>query len=178
MEMRGRSTLAFILPSFVMVLGLSALYLRLGGLRWMHERRRRPRPRGTQPPPCGERVESVAGRAWPCYSHRMQDLATVERVPLVKGDDEVIRVGGTRVTLETLVMAFDAGATPEEIAQDYSALRLDDIYAVITYYLRHTDEVAAYVERRRAAADQVRAEITRAQDQTRLRQRLRARLGR
>lgn len=69
----------------------------------------------------------------------MQDLATVvERVPLAKSDDGVIRVGGTRVTLETVVTAFDAGSTPEEIAQDYATLKLDDIYAVITYYLRHT----------------------------------------
>lgn len=122
--------------------------------------------------------ESVAVYAWPCYTCRVQDLATVERVPLAKGDDGVIRVGGTRVTLETLVTTFDAGATPEEIAQDYSALKLDDIYAVITYYLRHADEVAAYVEQRQAAADRLHGEITRSQDQTGLRQRLRARLGR
>ena len=107
----------------------------------------------------------------------VQDLSTVERVPLTEGDDGVIRVGGTRVTLEALVMAFDAGATPEQIAQDYSALKLDDIYAVITYYLRHTDDVKAYVQWRQAAADQLRVEIGTVQDQTGLRQRLRDRLG-
>lgn len=108
----------------------------------------------------------------------MQDLATVESVLLAKGDDGVIRVGSTRVTLETLVVAFDAGSTPEEIAQDYPAIRLDDIYAFITYYLRHADEVAAYVEQRRAAAAQVHAKIARAQDQAGMRLRLGARSGR
>jgi hypothetical protein len=37
--------------------------------------------------------------------------------PLTRGPDGVVRVTGTRVPLETLVTAFDAGATAEEIAQ-------------------------------------------------------------
>ena len=36
---------------------------------------------------------------------------------LVTRPDGVIRVTGTRVQLETIVLAFDAGATAEELVQ-------------------------------------------------------------
>ena len=39
--------------------------------------------------------------------------------PLVEDDDGVLHVTGTRVTLDSIVMAFDLGATPEEIVQRY-----------------------------------------------------------
>ena len=42
---------------------------------------------------------------------------TAEPVPLEKNPDGVIRIGGTRVTLDTIVTVFEAGATPEEIVQ-------------------------------------------------------------
>jgi uncharacterized protein (DUF433 family) len=71
------------------------------------------------------------------YPQSMLSAATVEPIPLSTDANGVIRVAGTRVTLETVVGAFETGATPEEIAQDFPVLRLDDIYAVVTYYLRH-----------------------------------------
>ena len=39
-----------------------------------------------------------------------------EPIPLVADADGVIRVRGTRVTMETILTAFDEGATAEEIA--------------------------------------------------------------
>lgn len=81
-----------------------------------------------------------------------------EPVPLVTGADGVVRVSGSRVTLDTIVAAFRTGATAEEIAQDYPSVDLVDIYAVITYYLRHRDEVEEYLRARQRAAEEVRAE--------------------
>ncbi|HTT63751.1 MAG TPA: DUF433 domain-containing protein, partial [Bryobacteraceae bacterium] len=43
----------------------------------------------------------------------------------------------SRVTLDLVVRAFNRGATPEEIAQDFPSLQLPDIYQVIGYYLKH-----------------------------------------
>jgi len=68
-----------------------------------------------------------------------------EPVPLQSDPDGVVRVGGTRVTLDTIVVAFQQGATAEEIAQQYPTVMLSDIYAAIAYYLRHHDEVEAYL---------------------------------
>jgi len=53
---------------------------------------------------------------------------TIERVPIHTDADGVVRVAGTRVTLDTIVAAFDAGATAEEIAQQYSSISLADVY--------------------------------------------------
>ena len=46
-----------------------------------------------------------------------------EPVPLQADADGVVRVGGTRVTLDTIVVAFQQGATAEEIAEQYPAVR-------------------------------------------------------
>jgi len=108
----------------------------------------------------------------------MLSVASLEPIPLSTDADGVIRVAGTRVTLDTLVDTFMTGASPEEIAQDFPVLQLDDIYAVVTYYLRHRAEVDAYLRERRARADAIRREIEAHSPQTGLRARLLARLGR
>jgi uncharacterized protein (DUF433 family) len=83
----------------------------------------------------------------------------VETVPLVMDRDGVWRVGGTRVTLDIVVGAFEDGATAEEIAQQYSVLRLADVYAVIGYYLNRQDKVAAYLHGRRERAEEIRKQV-------------------
>ena len=42
--------------------------------------------------------------------------------------------------------------------QSFSSLDLADVYAVISYYLRHRSKIEAYVRRRREQADEVRRE--------------------
>lgn len=108
----------------------------------------------------------------------MLGAAAVEPIPISTNADGVIRVAGTRVTLDTVIDTFMTGASPEEIAQDFPVLRLDDIYAVLTYYLRHRAEVDAYLRERRTRAEALRREIEAHSPQTGLRDRLLARLGR
>lgn len=83
-------------------------------------------------------------------------LTTIETIPLVTDTEGVIRVSNTRVTLDTIVQAFANGATAEEIAYRYPSVPLADIYYVIGYYLRRTEEVDVYLARRRQEAEQVR----------------------
>jgi uncharacterized protein (DUF433 family) len=108
----------------------------------------------------------------------MLSAAAMEPIPLSTDADGVIRVAGTRITLDTVIDTFMTGASPEEIAQDLPALRLDDVYAVITYYLRHRAEVDAYLRGRRSRAEAIRREIEAHSPQSGLRERLLARLGR
>lgn len=105
----------------------------------------------------------------------MLSEATVEPIPLRTDADGVIRVAGTRVPLETVIRVFETGATAEEIAQDFSVLHLDDVYAVITYYLRHRAEVAEYLRERERVAAEIRQEVERQFPQADLRERLLAR---
>jgi uncharacterized protein (DUF433 family) len=74
--------------------------------------------------------------------------ALVDEIPLARDIHGVYRVGGTRVTLDLVVRAFNRGATAEEIVQKYDGLRLPDVYQVIGYYLKHADELAEYFENR------------------------------
>lgn len=95
--------------------------------------------------------------------------------PLVADADGVIRVAGTRVQLETVIAAFDAGATAEEIAQQYASLDLVDVYAVISYMLCNEGAVRDYVARRTESARALRVEVERAMPPVGIRQRLLAR---
>jgi uncharacterized protein (DUF433 family) len=72
----------------------------------------------------------------------------VDAIPLSRDKHGVYRVGSSRVTLDLVVRAFNRGATPEEIAQDFPALQLPDIYQVLGYYLKHGAELAEYFDRR------------------------------
>jgi len=81
-----------------------------------------------------------------------------EPVPLVLDADGVARIGGTRVTLDTLVGAFEEGATAEEIAHQYPSLKLADVYSVIGYYLRRRQDVDTYLRERQRQAGTIRAQ--------------------
>jgi len=83
---------------------------------------------------------------------------SIEPVPLNTDLDGVVRVGGTRVTLDTVVAAFRDGMTPEGIVEQFPALGLADVYSTIGYYLSHTDEIDAYLEKRDRLASEVRRE--------------------
>jgi uncharacterized protein (DUF433 family) len=72
----------------------------------------------------------------------------VDEIPLARDAQGTYRVGGTRVTLDLVVRAFNRGATAEEIVQKYDNLRLPDVYQVIGYYLKHADELAEYFKNR------------------------------
>ena len=78
----------------------------------------------------------------------MAAIELVDAIPLAKDAHGVYRVGGTRVTLDIVVRAFNRGATAEEIVQEFPSLQLSDVYQVIGYYLKHSAELAAYVENR------------------------------
>jgi uncharacterized protein (DUF433 family) len=105
-------------------------------------------------------------------------LTAVEAVPLQMGADGIVRVGNTRVTLDTIVMGFMEGATADEIAQQYPSVQLADVYHVIGYYLRRRSEVEAYLARRRRQSEQVRQQNESRSDPAGIRERLLARQAR
>lgn len=81
---------------------------------------------------------------------------TTEVIPLAIDAHGVMRVGNTRVTLDTVIAAFADGATAEEIVQQYASLHLADVYSVIGYYLRHAPEIDAYLQQRREQREAIR----------------------
>jgi len=99
----------------------------------------------------------------------------VQTIPLKADADGVMRVGDTRVTLDTVVHAFEQGHTAEEIVSHYPALRLADVYAVIAYYLNHRAEVQAYLRQQQDEAQKVWEQIESKVDYQSFRERLLAR---
>ena len=86
----------------------------------------------------------------------MTALATTETVPLAIDADGAIRVGGTRVPLDTVIAAHERGDTPEEIVDQYPILDLADVYSVIGYVLHHSEEVQEYLAARAKLGEEVR----------------------
>jgi uncharacterized protein (DUF433 family) len=83
---------------------------------------------------------------------------TAEPAPLVLDPNGAVRVGSTRVTLDTVVAAFREGMTPEGIVDQYPSLKLADVYKVIGYFLSHRAEVDDYLQGRQHKAEQIRRE--------------------
>jgi uncharacterized protein (DUF433 family) len=48
------------------------------------------------------------------------------------------------VQLDRIIAARQQGATPEDIVGMYPSLALEDVYAVVTWMLRHPADVEAY----------------------------------
>ena len=98
-------------------------------------------------------------------------------VPLTTDVHGVVRVAGTRVTLDIVVSAFNAGASAEEIVLQFPSLSLAAVYAVLSFYLRQREEVETYLREREQQAEAARMEIRMRFPDTGIRERLLARQG-
>ena len=75
----------------------------------------------------------------------MQDRSYVEY------HDDVYRVAGTRVALDSIVRRFWEGDAPESIVQSFPILTLEQVYGAMAYYLHHQASVDAYLKQAEAA---------------------------
>lgn len=96
----------------------------------------------------------------------------------IRDDNGTLRVGATRVTLESVLWAHQHGATPEEIQQQFPSLTLADVYEVIAHYLRHQSELDRYLADQEKASGQVAERIRKQFPPKLTRARLQARLKR
>jgi uncharacterized protein (DUF433 family) len=67
--------------------------------------------------------------------------------------DGVLRIGGIRVTLNTVVAAFGGSFTLEEIARQDPSLTPTLVYTAITYFLPYFRAVEALAARRKQPAN-------------------------
>ena len=61
--------------------------------------------------------------------------------------EDVIRIAGTCVGIETVLWDYQEGASPEEIVLRYPTLSLEQVHASITYYLTNRERVEPYLVR-------------------------------
>jgi uncharacterized protein (DUF433 family) len=101
--------------------------------------------------------------------------ATTQTIPLVRHKSGVIRVEGTRVSVDSVLCAFLDGSTPEEIVQQYPSLRLADVYTMIAYYLQNRAELDGYLSDRKAQRARLHKDLGLRHDLAGIRDRLLAR---
>ncbi len=82
-----------------------------------------------------------------------------EAPPIHVDEFGVCRISGTRVTLESIVGGFLQGETPEQIHEGFPTVPLSDVYTVIAYYLKHHDQVDAYLKQTEDNEERVRRSI-------------------
>ena len=83
--------------------------------------------------------------------------------------------GAASGTLDSLVSRFDAGATPEEIVQQFPSLGLAEVYALVAYVLSNRVAVDEYLATRARIGETVRAAVERRWSAEGIRERLLAR---
>lgn len=92
-------------------------------------------------------------------------LASVAQPPPLREDAHgVIRVGETRVTLESLVAAYDQGAGAEELALRFPSLGLAAIHAALGFYLSHQQLLQPYLEQQQRASAELRQRLLQRRD--------------
>ncbi len=90
----------------------------------------------------------------------------------------VVRIGPTRVTLDTLKTEYDHGATPAGVVEDFPTLALTDVEAAFAYFEQKPEAVAAYLDVREREAAIFRAEAERRWPSKGLRAKLKKRAAR
>jgi Protein of unknown function (DUF433) len=70
-------------------------------------------------------------------------------------------VAGSRVTLDSVVLAFLRGESPEGIGDSFPALTLEKIYGAIAFYLAHQEQVDSYLRTEKADFETLRDEARR-----------------
>lgn len=63
----------------------------------------------------------------------------------VEERDGALRVGGTRVSLDSVVTRFREGASPDRIVQAFPALKFSQVYGAIAYYLENQSAIDEYI---------------------------------
>ena len=70
--------------------------------------------------------------------------------------DNVYRIAGTRVSLDSIVYDYLSGLSPETITDNFDSLSLEQVYGAITFYLSHREEVDRHLMSNKAKFDALR----------------------
>jgi uncharacterized protein (DUF433 family) len=89
----------------------------------------------------------------------MTTLEKTQIMPLRVTEDGTIRIADSRVSLDSVLQHYKLGASAEQIVQKFPALDLADVYAAISYYLNHEEEVEEYLRQQETQGDEVQKSI-------------------
>jgi uncharacterized protein (DUF433 family) len=70
----------------------------------------------------------------------------------------LLRIQGTRITVNQVVILYKQGYTAEEIADQYPHLTLAQVYAALAYYHANRQEVEAALSAEKSEAEKLERE--------------------
>jgi uncharacterized protein (DUF433 family) len=65
--------------------------------------------------------------------------------PYIETRNGGLYVTGTGVSLDSVIIGFQEGASPEKIVQSFPTLKLSQVYGVIAYYLENESLINEYI---------------------------------
>jgi uncharacterized protein (DUF433 family) len=89
----------------------------------------------------------------------MVELDATLTLPFRQIPDGTIRIGDTRVSLETIIDSYLLGQRPEEIHSGFPFIDLADIHAIIAYYLKNREAVDRYLAEQEADSQRILGEL-------------------
>ena len=78
--------------------------------------------------------------------------------PFLPDAHGTLRVGGTRVTLETLLGKYALGDSIEGLHEGFPTVPLSELHAVVCYYLRNRPELDTWLAFKTAEWERIRAD--------------------
>lgn len=75
--------------------------------------------------------------------------------------DQVWRIKGTRIALDSIIYLFREGRSPEAIQDAFPALSLSQVYGAIAFYLDHQSELDEYIALNESTEEQFSQEVAR-----------------
>jgi uncharacterized protein (DUF433 family) len=84
-------------------------------------------------------------------------VSIISDQPVLRVDEGgTIRIGASRVSLDSIVACHQRGDTPEQIAEGFPAVPIADIYSALGYYFRHRAAMDVYLAEQEKRAKEAR----------------------
>jgi uncharacterized protein (DUF433 family) len=80
--------------------------------------------------------------------------------PYIEERDGGLYVAKTRVSLDSVVIRFQQGASPEKIVQSFPVLKLSQVYGAIAYYLENEAAIGEYLSAGECEAERTAAPLS------------------
>ncbi|MBA3944301.1 MAG: DUF433 domain-containing protein [Herpetosiphonaceae bacterium] len=77
----------------------------------------------------------------------------------IEQHDEGYWIRGTRISLDSVVYAFQRGAAPESIVRSFPSLTLEHVYGTIAYYLANKQAINDYLRQGEVEFDTLREAV-------------------
>lgn len=78
---------------------------------------------------------------------------------LIQREDGTIRVRGSRISLDTIVVNFERGDSVEDIQDGFPTLSIEQIEGALDWYLSHPVEAKIYLDEQHAAEEKILQEL-------------------